>query len=224
MMTIILTLVTVLGIASGTLWAAAPDSQRAQRWQFSFPITFTFGANYDEQGTSVDIADDVGWGLGFGYHINEKFFVGVDFTWLDANYDAIIARDFDGDGTQDDSIEIGGTLDATNMQFVGQYNFMARRFTPFIRGSFGWTWVDSNIPSGQGESVCWWDPWYGYICDTWQPTYDDTAFSYGVGAGVRFDINDRAFLEGSYNILWVDFGKADYQSFDGTRINFGWLF
>jgi opacity protein-like surface antigen len=222
---------TTMFLALGTLLvlgaplAAAADVERAERWQFSFPITFTSGSNYDsEEGTSIDVSDDVGFGFGFGYHLQEKILLGMEFTWLDANYDAHVATDFDGDQIPDDSIDVAGTLDATNMQFFGQYNFMAKRFTPFVRASFGWTWVDSNIPSGPTEGVCWWDPWFGYICDTWQPTFSDTAFSYGVGAGVRFELTDRFFVEGSYNILWIDFDKAGNTDFDGFRLNMGWMF
>ena len=221
----VLAVSSCLGMLLASPQATAADSSREMRWQFSLPITFTSGSGYDSaDGTSIDVSDDVGWGIGFGYHMSEKLFFGVDFTWLDANYNAFIPTDFDGDQIPDDSVELGGTLDATNLQFVGQYNFMASRLTPFIRGSFGWTWVDSNIPSGPTQGVCWWDPWWGYVCDVWQPTFEDSSFSYGVGAGVRFDITDKAFVEGSYNILWIDFDKAGSQDFDGFRFNLGWLF
>jgi len=219
----VLALGTILAL--GAPLAAAADSERAERWQFSFPITFTSGSSYDsEEGTSIDVSDDVGFGFGFGYHLQEKIFLGVDFTWIDANYDAHIATDIDGDQIPDDSIDISGTLDATNVQFVGQYNFMAKRISPFVRANFGWTWVDSNIPSGFAQTGCWWDPWYGYICDTWQPTFSDTSFSSGVGAGVRAELTDRFFVEGSYNILWIDFDKAGNSDFDGFRLNAGWMF
>jgi len=216
---------TVLGLTVLAPCAMAADSERAERWQFSFPITFTSGANYSGDGnTKVDINDDVGWGLAMGYHVNEHILVGGEFTWIAANYNAFVATDFDNDQIADDSVEVAGTLDATNLQFFGQYNFMTRRFTPFVRASFGWTWVDSNIPSGPATGTCWWDPWYGYVCGTWQPTFEDTAFAYGAAAGVRAELTDKFFVEGSYNILWIDFDKAGNSDFDGFRLNAGWMF
>jgi hypothetical protein len=107
---------------------------------------------------------------------------------------------------------------------VGQFNFLPTTITPFVKGNFGWTWVDSNIPAGPAEGVCWWHPYYGYICETWQPTYGDTAFSYGGAVGLRAELRPTFFLEGSYNMLWVDFDDADTGDFDGWRFTLGWIF
>jgi len=222
--TMVLALGTVLGLV---IWLprAAAESERETRWQMSIPITFTSGASYDsDAGTSVDVNDDIGWGFGFGYHINKRFMVGVDTTWLTANYDASVATDFDNDQIPDDSVTVSGTLDAANVQFVGQYNILAGRVTPFLRANLGWTWVDSNIPSGPATGTCWWDPWWGYVCNTWQPTFEDTSFGYGAAVGVRGELTDRFFIEGSYNLLWIDFDRAGNQSFDGIRLNAGWVF
>jgi opacity protein-like surface antigen len=216
---------TILGVASWIPRAAAGESERAGRWQGSIPITFTSGSSFDSQGTSVDVNDDLGWGFGFGYHLDDRFMVGADFTWLSANYRASIAQDGNGDQIPDlTKIDVSGTLDAANLQFVGQYNILKGRITPFLRASFGWTWVDSNIPAGLPVSGCYWDPWWGYICSTYQPTFEDTSFAYGAAAGLRAELTDRFFLEGSYNVLWVDFNRAGTQSQDGVRLNAGWTF
>lgn len=223
-LTMVLALGAILGMTAWVPPAVAEESTRAEKWQASLPITFTSGANYDSDESDFELSDDLGWGFGFGYHLNPRFMVGGEFTWLTANYDASVATDFDGDEDADDSISVSGTLEAANLQFVGQFNFLTGRITPFVRGSFGWTWIDSNIPSGPTEGVCWWDPWYGYICDSWQPTYEDTAFAYGAAGGIRAELTEAFFLEGSYNVLWLDLDKAGTQSFDGFRVNFGWTF
>jgi len=225
MLTGFLAVGTVLGLAIGVPRAAAAESERPMKWQASLPFTFTSGSSYDSQeGTSIKVNDDLGWGFGFGYHLNKRFMVGVDLTWLTANYDAHIATDFDGDQVPDDSVDVAGTLDMANVQFAGQYNILAGRVTPFLRANLGWAWVDSNIPSGPTTGTCWWDPWWGYICNTWQPTFEDTSFAYGAAVGVRGELTDKFFIEGSYNVLWVDFDKAGTQSFDGVRVAAGWVF
>jgi hypothetical protein len=224
--TMVLALGTVLGLVLLAPRAAAGESERPMRWQTSIPITFTSGADYSsDEGTGVKVHDDLGWGFGFGYHLNKMFMVGVDLTWLNANYNATLQRDDNDDQIPDGTtIDVAGTLDAANMQFVGQYNILGGRVTPFLRASLGWTWIDSNIPSGPTQGVCWWDPWWGYICDTWQPTFEDTTFAYGAAVGVRGELTERFFIEGSYNVLWVDFDRAGTQSLDGFRLNAGWVF
>ena len=83
--------------------------------------------------------------------------------------------------------------------------------------------ADSNIASGPPVGSCWWHPWWGYICNSWIPTYDRTSFSFGGGIGVRADVSRSFFLELSYNGLWVDFADST-PGFDGIRLNVGWLF
>ncbi len=207
--------------------AADADAQtrREGKWQFNIPITFTFSQTIDgDGGSSVDMNNDVGFGFGFGYHLNEKFYLGGEFTWLGANYDANIPYDDDGDGTADGTSIIGGSLDASSFQAIGQYNFLENKlFTPFVRANLGFTYTDSNIASGPPQGSCWWHPWWGYICSSWLPTYDRTSFSFGGGVGVRADVSRNFFLEASFNGLWIDFDGST-PMFDGIRLNIGWLF
>lgn len=205
--------------------AAQQQSFRGEKWQFSIPINFTFSKEIEgEGGSSVDLNNDVGWGLGFGYHFNNRFMLGFEATWLSANYKASVVVDDEGDGDPDGTVDIGGSLDAASLQAVGQFNLLERnRFTPFVRGNLGMTYSDSNIPSGPPLGSCWWDPWWGYICGTWQPTYDRTSFSFGGAVGIRAELNRSFFLEGSAGLLWVSFSEST-PSFGGIRLTAGWLF
>lgn len=169
------------------------------------------------------MSDDVGWGFTFGYHVNERFMLGFESTWLSANYDANIEVDLGGDMTPDRILTVGGRLDAGSFSGVGQFNVLEGRITPFVQGKIGTTFTDSNIPSAPAEGVCWWDPWWGYICDVWQPTFSDWSFSYGGAIGLRAALGQTFFLEGSYNITWVDM-PGDTPAFDGIRLNVGWAY
>jgi hypothetical protein len=222
----VLALGTILGMAAWVPRAAAAESERAMKWQGTIPITFTSGASYEsDDRTSVQVNDDIGWGFGFGYNLNERFMVGADVTWMSANYEASVATDSGiPDQIPDGSVSVSGTLDAANVQFVGQFNILKGRITPFLRASLGWTWVDSNIPAGPATGGCWWDPWWGYVCDTFQPTFQDTVFAYGASAGLRAELGEKFLLEASYNVLWLDLDKAGSQSLDGVRLTAGWTF
>jgi len=204
--------------------AAQQPTFRAEKWQFSVPINFTFSKSFEGQGGStVDIQNDVGWGIGFGYNFNDRFMLGFGASWVSASYDANVLYDDNGDGTSDGTARIAGRLDASSLQAVGQFNLMDRRFTPFIRGNLGSSYTDSNIPSAPPQGTCWWDPWWGYVCGTWQPTYDSWSFSFGGSAGLRAEMGRSFFLEGSFNLLWVDFSSAT-PSFSAIQLNIGWLF
>ncbi len=211
----------VFGISS----AAAADSDRGERWQFHIPITSVSSEEFDGQGeSSVDLSSDVGFGFALGYNFDEQWFLGFEATFMEMGYEARIPFDADMDNDADGVVTIGGNLDSTNLQFSGQFNILKKSITPFIRGSLGATHVDTNIPSGPAQGVCWWHPWWGYICNAWQPTHDETSFSYGAGIGIRGDLTERLFFEASANKLWVDFDDTDTPSFTGIRLSFGWLF
>jgi opacity protein-like surface antigen len=176
-----------------------------------------------EGGTTADIDGGVGFMLGVAYHYTDHLQFGSTFTYDQKDYDAEIVRT-DDDGEPIDTAAASGSLDAMTLMFDVAYNILTGPLTPFVAGSVGWTWVDTNIIDAPPDIGCWWDPWYGYICNTYQPTYEATPFAYGAAAGVHAELGERFYLEGSYNYLWVDFSNAGTQGFDGFRLNVGWMF
>ena len=51
-------------------------------------------------GSSVSTASDLGWGLGFGYNVTERFDVGLFFSWRSANYAATVVPGIHPEDTQ----------------------------------------------------------------------------------------------------------------------------
>ncbi len=96
---------------------------------------------------------------------------------------------------------------------------MTGRFTPFITTGVGWNFVDTNIPTAPPQVGCWWNPWYGYICQDFQETKNVDGFAYQLGAGLRYRLNKSLSLSGSYRMSWLDFPKADgTPTFDGFQL------
>ena len=46
--------------------------------------------------------------------------------------------------------------------------------------------------------------YYYPYCRTYANTFDETAFSYNLGLGLRWDVNDAIFLKVAYIQQWVD--------------------
>ena len=90
-------------------------------------------------------------------------------------------------------------------------------------GAAGWVTTSSNIvedfPTG-----CYWDPWYGYICGVAQPTKSGTFLSYGVGGGLRWDVNQWLFFRGAARQQWIDLPNTGVPSFTIFKLDVGFKF
>jgi opacity protein-like surface antigen len=88
------------------------------------------------------------------------------------------------------------------------FNLLEGDLTPYVTGGIGWAFIDTNVPEGRPQSTCWWDPWYGYICGTFQNTKSVDELEYNVGAGLRWDINRTMSLRFGYERHWIDLNDA----------------
>ena len=213
-----LCLCVVVGLVPGITRGA--DSDREEMWEFNVPIQYTDSESFSSTGgTSVELNGDIGLGLGFGYNFNEYFFLGFEINWMSSNFDVAVRTDDPGNPISN----ISGTLDSSTYFVSVQYNLLAKTFTPFITSGIGSTYIDSNIPTGPPVGSCWWHPWWGYICSTWQPTATDTAFSYNASVGLRGDITDTFFLEAAVSKAWLNLDNSDPE-FTRYRLEFGWKY
>ena len=176
-----------------------------------------------ENGSSADIQDTWGWGFGFGYNFDEHWAFNFDIGWRSANYDATVVVEDKDDPSNSGPKSFTGRLDTSSSLFSGTYNFLDKRFTPYVSGILGWTFLDTNIPTGPPQNWCWWDPWWGYICSSYIPTKSETDFTYGGALGLRFDVTRTFFLRASYNKMWIDFKHGSAEDFDVVRLDLGFL-
>jgi opacity protein-like surface antigen len=207
------------------LLAAAPahaQSTRGGKSEFYLSPVFTDGKSYNfDGGSSASTDTGFGFTLGYAFNFDQKKALGIEFAWSDQDY---VANVQGGPGNLGNSGTIRGTLETWTVRFLGTYHFMEGNFTPFVTGGLGWTYVDTNIPAGLPENVCWAYPWYGYYCATYVETQSTTRFSYNVGAGLRLDAG-RGVFRLLVNSQWADFGGS-YGSSNVTqyRIDIGTKF
>jgi len=172
-------------------------------------------------GASATVDSDLGFGFGFLYHFTDRFAGIATASWISRDYSAERVLD-DPSGTRE---FLSSSLDSFTASVGGEYYLTTGQLKPFLNGNVGWNRIDTNIPSGQPSIDCWWDPWFGYLCSGNVPTYDESSFYYGVGAGLRFDLSGNMFLKGGLYRNWLDYDNASGSSdVDFLRFELGFSF
>jgi hypothetical protein len=200
------------------LLAALPaqaQSTRGGKSEFYIAPGMTSGENYTFDGGS-NARTDTGYSLTLGYAFNfdQHKSLGMEVGWGSQDYRANLVA------SNGQTASVNSSLDTWTVRFLGTYNLMEGNFTPFVTGGLGWTYLDTNIPTGLPQNVCWYYPWYSY-CTAYVPTATTTKFSYNAGAGLRMDVGKGVFRF-LVSEQWMDFGGG-YGSGSVTqyRIDFG---
>lgn len=185
--------------------AGAQPSSRAGAWEFYIGPEWTDGKNYSfDGGTTAKTDTGFGLNIGFAKNFDRRWAAGVDIVWAEQDYRATVQP---GVGNPNTARQINGTIDWRTVRFYGTFHFLETDFTPFVTAGLGWTYIDTNIPAGLPENICWSYPWYGTYCSTYVPTETTTEFSYNFGAGLRLDYG-RGVFRFLVNSQWVDFGGS----------------
>jgi opacity protein-like surface antigen len=207
-------------LALALFLAAALPAQAQRRSEFYAAPVFTDSKSYNFQGGS-SVRTDTGYGftIGFGHVFNPKFTGAIELEWTGNDYRATVQP---GVGNNLGTRSFNGSIDTGTVRFLGTYNFSTGPFTPFVTGGAGWSYVDTNIPSGLPQNVCWFYPWVGQVCTGVTPTYSTTRFSYNAGAGLRYNWGPNYFVRGLVNEQFIDFGGSyGTASLTQYRIDFG---
>ena len=195
-------------------------SARMRTWEMGLQTRYQFEKDLNFRGGSkVNLDDDFAWGFAANYNLNEKLNFGTEFGWNLINYSANVVNDL-GDFNL-----LSGTAETSTWLFNATYHLMATKLTPFAIGSIGWGAFDSEISTGNVEGVCWWDPWYGYVCGYYPETYGDDAVVYRAGGGLRYDSEGTFFMKAYYSAQWNDFGNSsEVPAYHQIRFEFGSMF
>lgn len=214
----------VLLIFAGTSAAAWAQTsyKRAGTWDVGFVVLDTGSDTvYGEQGTSLAVEGDTGWGGWGSYNFTDRLAVSFDYTYLSPRYRATYRLDNGGGQLE----TLSHVASVGNLQVKGTFYFLDGPLTPYVEAGAGWAWVDSNVATGPPTTGCWWDPWWGYICQSYYNTYNDRSASYSAAVGIRWDLSADYTLRADYGILNVDTSAAsDPIEVTALRVAFGWRF
>jgi len=190
-------------------------SRRTAKWDFSVQTRYTAAKDFSgAYGSRLSMDDDLGWGFGFDYHLNERLDLGFLMSWRSIPYNATAVDATDASNT----VNYSNWLDTGTFAADATWNILPRRVTPYLTGSLGWTLINTNISAGI-SSGCWWDPWWGYVCSSYVSTYGADAFTYSAGVGVRLEVTQAVFFKVGYDWAGVDIDSAD--SFNIFRVDAG---
>ena len=196
--------------------AAAGAQSRDTGWEFGADVAYQPSKDSNVDTTSTSFDDDIGLSLYAGYRMSSRLEFQFGLDWQTIDYQST----FPG-LTPGTTIELDSELEAFTPFAKANFNFMEGPITPFISAGIGWSFIDTNIPDAPPQTGCWWDPWWGYICDTFQSTKSTDAFTYDVGLGVRWDVSPGYSLRLAYEKHWYD---ADLDTVDFDRFKLGIAF
>ncbi|NRB42879.1 MAG: porin family protein [Pseudomonadales bacterium] len=193
------------------------QQDRTGSWETSLMWRYqgaeTIKGNY---GSKIEFDSASRGGFTFGYNFDKKWNLQWEYSHVKPSYKATYVKD-----DQSVAKNIDHTAGTTTNNFNLTYHFLEGKITPFVMAGLGWTKTDSNIASGASPG-CWWT-WYGRVCNRYTTSYKSTDFSYNAGMGLRWELDDRMFLRGSYGFQWVDMDNVgSTPRFEVGRFEFGY--
>ena len=209
------TVVLSLGLVS--VMSTVDAAGRKGEYEFAFQTSYQQSESISQNsGTEIDFKSDVGFGFSIGYNYSDHLVGRAEFNWSSPTYGAF--RVFENGEREG----FGGELDAASLMLGGDYYFLKGPLTPFVGISAGWSFIDTNIATGETSSECWYDPWYGHVCGTERHTFTETSFTWGASAGVRFDFGRSGFARLGYHQRWIDIGgNVGTPDFGLVKLEFG---
>jgi opacity protein-like surface antigen len=196
------------------LCSAAALADRQPGWDFGGELLYQFSQDVDFKGGSrASIDDDLGLALSFTYRFNSRFELLFGLDWNNVDYQADIAPApiSPGGPVVGTGFSVDGSLESWTPRVGVNFNLLEGDFTPYITGGVGWSFIDTNIPEGRATTSCWWDPWYGYVCGTFQDTKSFDELTYNLGVGVRWDLRGALSLRFGYERHWLDYSESSGQ-------------
>jgi opacity protein-like surface antigen len=157
-------------------------------------------------GSTASLEDDIGFALSFAYRFTSRLELLIGLDWNLIDYDVNVAP---GDAAAGLGFSATGELEYWTPRVGVNFNFLEGDITPYVTGALGWSFIDTNIPDSPPQTACWWDPWWGYYCGTYQNTRSIDTPAYDFGAGVRWDMSPTISLRLGYERHWLDLDEAN---------------
>jgi opacity protein-like surface antigen len=221
---------TIGALLLAALFATAPVSASAQEqesirkglWEIILSPQYMLAKNLGfDGGTTAKIEDTWGFHLQIGYNFNDHWNLAGLFSWSEPDYHALVQPVA---GNPQPARNTSGTIQMNTFGMALTYNILKSPLTPYIDGMLAGTYINTDIAAGPPQVGCYWDPWFGQICGVVQPTKSDTFFTFGLGGGLRWDVNRWFFLRGGARYQWIDISNTGTPGFTLVKLDVGFKF
>jgi opacity protein-like surface antigen len=201
-------------LAAGLLLALVTASQAAQpfsregRWDFFMGgQVMTSGDIHYNNGDIVKVDTGGLGGFGFGYHVNDYLCLRGEFMFGGTTWN-IPGRN--------SNLSLDAFL--STGRFNVDWNILRERFTPYLTAGIGYQFNSVELSYLPPVLECYYDFWGYEYCTYDYPNYDETDFTWNVGGGIRYDVNNRIFLraEAVYSGLSYSSSTSPTAQFIGT--------
>ena len=202
--------------------AQQEESIRKGLWEIILSPQYMLAKNLGfDGGTTAKIEDTWGFALQIGYNFNDHWNLAGLFSWSEPDYHALIQPVAGNPGPARNT---NGTIQMNTFGMALTYNILKSAFTPYVDGHLGGTYINTDIAAGPPQVGCYWDPWFGQICGTFQDTKSNTFFTFGLGGGLRWDVNRWFFLRGGARYQWIDISNTGTPGFTLVKLDVGFKF
>ncbi len=187
--------------------AQAVAQSRADTNEWSLDLFIVGPKHYASDGGAA-ARNDGGGGIGLtlAHNLSDYFAVGLDATLSEFGYRASVAP---GAGNAAAGFQSEGSMETAALRAHVTWNLLARPVTPFLTAGAGVVFLDSNLDSDPPASACWIYPWHGEVCSDKAPKSNLARFTYGVGAGVRFELpRELGFIRAFAGGEWIHVPEA----------------
>lgn len=201
--------------------SAMAQGKREGTWDVGVALPYLNSQNFSgQQGSGLGVDAELGFAFWGNYNFTNRLGLGFDIGWVSPSYNYTYVPE----NTLIPQT-IRHRMDMFSIQGKGVFHFVEGPITPYVELGLGWTTVDSNIADGPPTTGCWWDPWWGYVCNNFYSTYGETLTSYSGALGLRWDINPYYGLRAAYGILELNTGSGlENAQLDMWRVEFAWRF
>jgi len=185
------------------LSAPALGQSRAGTDEWSLNL-FAIGSRHYafEGGATARNDGGAGVSLTVTHNLSDYFAFGLEGSLSTFNYRATATGSAG-------SFQTDGDMEAGALKAHVTWHLLARPLTPFLTASAGVMFLDTNLDSDPPANACWTYPWYGEVCSDKAPTNALARLTYGVGAGLRYELpRKQGFVRALLGAEWIDFREA----------------